>query len=192
MARNRNSPVTPDKPLTPMEAEFVRYYELDVYGPHWRNAFQAARAAGFSELNTSAGSKLMAKVNVAAAIDRIRAERLAMTKARSDEVVARVVLQSHGILPTKVERRAVVIDGKKLKDENGNTVFQETETYDTLAAAKLELQRTGQLVERHEHTGQIQVSPVILHDPDIAKFVTAEVQAKEIRRQKALPEGEQS
>lgn len=74
--------------LTPKQAIFVAEYQIDF------NATRAARAAGFGESGARAqGSRLLANVNVAAAIadgQRRRNEKLAFSAEQWDREVAKL------------------------------------------------------------------------------------------------------
>jgi phage terminase small subunit len=74
--------VTVDTPLSPREQRFV---ELMLTDP---NQTAAAMGAGYSARTAaSQASRLLKKVNVAAALDRMRAERSQRTQSDADKVI---------------------------------------------------------------------------------------------------------
>jgi len=76
-------PLTVDTPLEPKEQAFVAEYLVDL------NGAAAARRAGYSETSAAVlASRLLIKVNVAAALQKAFAERAARTGLTADRVLA--------------------------------------------------------------------------------------------------------
>lgn len=82
MAQSSRPQVAPDKPLTPLEAAFVREYQVD------QNGTKAAIRAGASPTSAKVtASRWLTKANVVAALEAVHAMALQVVAERTEEAI---------------------------------------------------------------------------------------------------------
>ena len=133
------------KQLTPKQSAFVAEYLVDL------NATQAAIRAGYSPKTANEqASRLLANVNIAAAVAEAQAERATRTEINQDYVLNNLV----EITERCMQKRPVLGSfGVQITDEDGNRVW----AFNSQGANRaLELigKHLGMFTEKHEHTGK--------------------------------------
>ena len=160
-------PITEETPLTRREARFVEEYLFDL------NGRQAAIRAGFSHTSaTVTASRLHARANVAAAIERLKAERAARIEVKQDQVLHEMSLLANSSLehyiitydgqvrpapgaPEGAMRAIQSIKKKTRVDKEGNVTYDvEVKLWDKPSPLKLMGRHVGLFPDRVEVTGK--------------------------------------
>ena len=131
--------------LTDKQRTFVAEYLVDL------NATQAAIRAGYSPKTANEqAARLLANVNIAAAVAEAQAERATRTEINQDYVLNNLVEVTERCMQ---KRPVCTMKGEQVQDENGNGVW----SFNAQGANKaLELigRHLGMFTEKHEHTGK--------------------------------------
>lgn len=169
--------------LTPKQAAFVREYLVDL------SATAAAKRAGYSERTArSIGQRLLTNVDIQAALRDALTKRSKRTEITADRVLqelARIGFADIRDLFQWDEERAVYVPSRALTDEQAaavsevqaetthttlpdgvkdTTIKLKLKTYDKLSALEKIAKHLGMFVERHEHSGGIDVR--VVYDDD--------------------------
>lgn len=148
--------------LTPKQARFVEEYLVDL------NATQAAIRAGYSKRTANEqGAQLLAKLSIAEAVAKAKAER-----SERVEITADYVLSGLREVAERCMARAPVMVGRgsereQAKDGDGNHIW----TFDASGANKsFELlgKHIALFTEKHEVSGQLGLLPMAAIDDFLA------------------------